>query len=105
MTGRMLLRRAAPALILLTLASACERIQNIGRPPPLSPTGETHDPAPQISPERVALATPVSVSSSLAAPGDYNREARFQTASLWRSGPTSLSGTGALRGGAIFSPW
>lgn len=79
---------------LLLLASAaisiggCSRLENIGRPPPFTPSGElVAEPIP-MRPERVALAAPAP-----SVPEPLTRS-QFPTrsASLWRSGPESLFG-------------
>lgn len=77
---------------ILMAFSACSRIENIGRPPPLSQAGEVIGNPVTVAPERVAIATPVY------APTPPSQEAPVQSASLWRSGPTSLFGDRRAQG-------
>lgn len=80
---------------LLIILGACSRIENIGQPPPLSQAGEVVSNPVTIAPERVAIATPVYTAPPPAPP---NRQAPIQSASLWRSGPTSLFGDRRAQG-------
>ncbi|MEM8843245.1 MAG: flagellar basal body L-ring protein FlgH [Pseudomonadota bacterium] len=76
------------ALVGAAAIAACSRLENIGRPPPFTPSGElVADPIP-MRPERVALAAPAP-----SVPEPLTRS-QFPTrsASLWRSGSESLFG-------------
>ncbi|MEL6235324.1 MAG: flagellar basal body L-ring protein FlgH [Pseudomonadota bacterium] len=70
------------------LATGCARIENVGKPPEISPPGRPQPALPPIAPERVALATPrPSPQPELATP-----------ASLWRHGRESLLGDRRAQG-------
>ncbi len=84
----MMLRQPILALVILAALASCSRIENIGQPPPLSQAGEVISNPVTVAPERVALATPVYAP----APEVQPRQSPVQSASLWRSGPTSLFG-------------
>ena len=76
-------RPASLALALTALTAGCaDRLENIGRAPDFTAPGEAQQPAPPVTPQRVALATP----PPKPAPPPY------AVASLWRSGPESLFG-------------
>lgn len=90
MNGRFFLLLAA----LVITISACSRIENIGRPPPLSQAGEVVSNPVTIAPERVAIATPTYA----APPPPKPQNTPVQSASLWRSGPTSLFGDRRAQG-------
>ncbi len=81
---------------LLTALCACSRIENIGRPPPLSQAGEVVGDPVTVAPERVAIATPVYAASP--PPSPSTSQPPIQSASLWRSGPTSLFGDRRAQG-------
>ncbi|MEM9096855.1 MAG: flagellar basal body L-ring protein FlgH [Pseudomonadota bacterium] len=85
-------RLAAPCLILL--ACSCARLENVGQPPPLSQAGQTPREAVTVAPERIAVATP----AAYAPPARASQPLETQTASLWRSGPTSLFGDRRAQG-------
>ena len=73
----------ALTLALTALTAGCaDRLENIGRAPDFTAPGEAQQPAPPVTPQRVALATP----PPKPAPPPY------AVASLWRSGPESLFG-------------
>ncbi|MEM8791505.1 MAG: flagellar basal body L-ring protein FlgH [Pseudomonadota bacterium] len=81
-------------LVLLLGIAGCERLENVGRPPPFSPSGElVADPIP-LRAERVAIAEPPPLEPQVVAP----QQVPVQSASLWRSGPTSLFGDRRARG-------
>lgn len=76
-------RALALTLALTALSAGCaDRLENIGRAPDFTAPGEAQQPAPPVTPQRVALATP----PPKPAPPPY------AVASLWRSGPESLFG-------------
>lgn len=79
----------------LVVLGACSRIENIGRPPPLSQAGEVVSNPVTVAPERVAIATPIYTAPPTPAP---TTQAPVQSASLWRSGPTSLFGDRRAQG-------
>ncbi|MEM1274937.1 MAG: flagellar basal body L-ring protein FlgH [Pseudomonadota bacterium] len=81
--------------VLLVLAAAgCERLSHVGRPPPFSPSGELiAEPIP-LRPERVAVAEPAPLEPQIIAP----QQVPVQSASLWRSGPSSLFGDRRAQG-------
>lgn len=81
---------------LLIVLGACSRIENIGQPPPLSQAGEVVGNPVTIAPERVAIATPVYAAPPQ--PQPPNSQPPVQSASLWRSGPTSLFGDRRAQG-------
>ena len=75
--------RTVLILMCLCLASACARLEQVGKEPSFSPVGEPVNPATSgIAPARAHLAT---------YPPQPPREGEAR-ASLWRSGPTSLFG-------------
>lgn len=80
---------------LLIVLGACSRIENIGQPPPLSQAGEVVSNPVTVAPERVAIATPVYTAPP---PPPPTSQAPIQSASLWRSGPTSLFGDRRAQG-------
>lgn len=80
---------------LLAVTAACSRIENIGQPPPLSQAGEVISNPVTVAPERVAIATPVYTPPPAPPP---TSQAPVQSASLWRSGPTSLFGDRRAQG-------
>lgn len=82
------------SLIIIALAvTACNRLDHIGQPPPLSPAGQVFvEPVP-VTAERVELATPKPVQ-----PLEVASRAAPRNASLWRSGPTSLFGDRRAQG-------
>ncbi len=90
----MMLRLPMLTLCILAALVGCSRIENIGRPPPLSQAGEVVSNPVTVAPERVALATPVYPPVTEAQP----RQSPVQSASLWRSGPTSLFGDRRAQG-------
>lgn len=96
--------RSLGLLCLVLLAAGCARIENIGRPPQMSPSGANADNAPLVAPERVALATPdVARRAAYAAPPPPAATATLRRpqaarASLWRSGPSSLFGDRRAQG-------
>jgi flagellar L-ring protein FlgH len=73
--------RAALILLVLT-AAACSRLENVGKPPELTPPGRPEPVLAPVAPERVALATPRPAPVPEAT----------TPASLWRNGPESLFG-------------
>lgn len=81
---------------LLIVLGACSRIENIGQPPPLSQAGEVVGNPVTVAPERVAIATPVYAAPP--PPPQPTSQAPVQSASLWRSGPTSLFGDRRAQG-------
>lgn len=80
----------------LIVLGACSRIENIGQPPPLSQAGEVVGNPVTVAPERVAIATPEYAVPS--PPQPSNSQPPMQSASLWRSGPTSLFGDRRAQG-------
>ncbi|MEM7508259.1 MAG: flagellar basal body L-ring protein FlgH [Pseudomonadota bacterium] len=85
-------RAIALGMVAIALAG-CNRLEHIGQPPPMSPTGQIiTDPLPT-TPERVALATPRQQAPIL-----QPRREIATPASLWRSGPTSLFGDRRAQG-------
>lgn len=72
----------AAALVLALLSAGCSRLENVGKPPELTPPGRPDPVLAPVAPERIALATP--------RPGP--RPEPTTPASLWRNGPTSLFG-------------
>lgn len=88
------MKRAALGLTVCVAAlSACERFDHIGRPPPLSPAGQTTAQLKPVAPERVALATPPAIAAA-----EARERPPVQAASLWRSGPSSLFGDRRAQG-------
>lgn len=81
---------------LLIVLGACSRIENIGQPPPLSQAGEVVSNPVTVAPERVAIATPVYAAPP--PPPPPTSRAPVKSASLWRSGPTSLFGDRRAQG-------
>ncbi|MEM9735746.1 MAG: flagellar basal body L-ring protein FlgH, partial [Pseudomonadota bacterium] len=84
------------ALILLAAlaATACNRLEHIGQPPPFTPTGQVlAEPLPT-TPERRAIAVPRPGFQRPQAPTVENAT----PASLWRSGPASLFGDRRAQG-------
>lgn len=82
-----------PVLLVAALAAAaCGRLDHVGKPPSFTPPGQATTDAPPLAPERVALATPGPAESAarFATPASASEPVR--TASLWRSGPSSLLG-------------
>src|SRR5690606_35911280 len=79
------------ALICLAAASACGRLEHVGQPPPFTPSGQIYVEQAPMTPERIALATPAPAEvAAMRAP--IEERPRTRSASLWRSGPTSLFG-------------
>ncbi|WP_340108166.1 flagellar basal body L-ring protein FlgH [Pikeienuella sp. HZG-20] len=85
------------ALLCLTAASACGRLDHVGQPPPFTPSGQVYIDTPPVTPERVALATP-SPAEVAAMRAPIEDSPRIRSASLWRSGPTSLFGDRRAQG-------
>ncbi|MEL6479467.1 MAG: flagellar basal body L-ring protein FlgH [Pseudomonadota bacterium] len=87
-------KRLGFVTLLMLTAAGCERFDHVGRPPPLSPTGQVMaEPLPTTQ-ERIALAEPRQ---------QFRRQPQIQPeratpASLWRSGPTSLFGDRRAQG-------
>lgn len=75
------------------VATACERLDHVGKPPSLSPTGQVFVEPLAVTPERVALATPLPTPAPV-----VTARTEPQSASLWRSGPTSLFGDRRAQG-------
>ncbi len=86
---------------LLVLASACGRLDHLGKPPSFSPPGQAVVEAAPLTPERVALATPgpgpAEIAARYSAPAT-DLHSGVRTASLWRAGPSSLLGDRRARG-------
>ncbi|MEM9043654.1 MAG: flagellar basal body L-ring protein FlgH [Pseudomonadota bacterium] len=81
-------------VLIVVLASGCERLSHVGQPPPFSPSGELiADPIP-LRAERVAIAEPAPIEPQVVAP----QQVPVQSASLWRSGPSSLFGDRRAQG-------
>ncbi len=75
------MNRVLLAFTIALAASACSRLENVGKAPAFTPPGEAKSPAPPITERRIAIATPPP------------REPEpYSAGSLWRSGPTSLFG-------------
>lgn len=88
--------QVAKALMLVCVAgiAACSRIENIGQPPPLTQAGAVGGDPVTVAPERVEIATPVYLPPPTPPPA----KTPVQSASLWRSGPTSLFGDRRAQG-------
>lgn len=80
-------------LVLMAFVAACGRFDHVGKPPTMSPIGQVFVDASPVTPERVALATPAP-----AQPAVVSTKITPQSASLWRSGPTSLFGDRRAQG-------
>ncbi|MEM9371913.1 MAG: flagellar basal body L-ring protein FlgH, partial [Pseudomonadota bacterium] len=90
----MKVRHRLIACSIAVLATACNRLDHIGQPPPFTPSGElVADPIPLRS-ERVALANRPPVDPRPLA----RSQLQTQSASLWRSGPESLFGDRRAQG-------
>ncbi|WP_118137296.1 flagellar basal body L-ring protein FlgH [Oceanicella sp. SM1341] len=76
------MRRALVLLGLALAATGCSRLENVGKPPEMTPPGRPMPVMAPIAPERIALATP-----RLPPPPES-----YAAGSLWRNGPTSLFG-------------
>jgi flagellar L-ring protein FlgH len=75
--------RSLPArLALVALVAGCARLENVGKPPEITPPGRPEPAMAPVAPERIAIATPRPVP----APELY------AVGSLWRNGPESLFG-------------
>lgn len=91
------LRVAPAALVSLAALIGCNRFDHIGQPPPLTPSGEVFVNPTPVTPERVALATPSP--AEIAAMRQPGSDLAYQrSASLWRSGPSSLFGDRRAQG-------
>ncbi len=88
------MKYAAAPLALLLAASGCGRLDHVGKPPSFTPPGQVLATEPlTVTPERVALATPQPSAAELAAMrAPANLQEPIVSASLWRSGPSSLLG-------------
>lgn len=82
---------------LIGMASACGRLDHLGKPPTMTPPGQSIATQPPLAPERLAIATPppAEISARLA-PAVVTPQIR--NASLWRSGPASLFGDRRAQG-------
>lgn len=91
------MKARVPLLLALTVAAGCERLDHVGKPPSMTPTGQAIATTPPVAPERIALATPVpaQVAAMRASPPPVVGP---PTASLWRSGPASLFGDRRAQG-------
>ena len=100
-TSRPKRRYSTQALLLVVLPSlivvGCSRLENIGRPPPLTSAGETLSPQTAIAPQRVEIATPAS-RAAVSGRVERPEPAVLRRASLWRSGPASLFGDRRAQG-------
>lgn len=97
MRGAAKFRPGHLATACLIAIAGCSRLENVGQEPKFTPAGQMIVDTPPVTPERIALATPTQ--SSLArrvGPQNYNNN--IHTASLWRSGPTSLFGDRRAQG-------
>lgn len=80
--------RGIGLVLFALLATGCGRLEQVGRPPEISPPGRPVPALPPIAPERVAIATPrPPATPELATP-----------ASLWRQGRASLLGDRRAQG-------
>ncbi|MFV0475099.1 MAG: flagellar basal body L-ring protein FlgH [Pikeienuella sp.] len=91
------MRRAGALAMTLAALAGCGRLDHVGKPPTMTPTGQEFVEPVEITPQRVALATPSSAElAALRAPaGDLSAP---HSASLWRSGPSSLFGDRRAQG-------
>ena len=80
--------RACVAILSLLALIGCDRLAAVGGEPEFSPAGGTVA-KPAIAPQRVALATPVSMRSAAQAPTPQNP---VTGPSLWAAGRSSLLG-------------
>ena len=88
------MKYAVAPLALLLAAAGCGRLDHVGKPPSFTPPGQVLATEPlTVTPERVALATPQPSPAELAAMrAPANQQEPIVSASLWRSGPSSLLG-------------
>ena len=88
------MKYAVAPLALILAAAGCGRLDHLGKPPSFTPPGQVLATEPlTVTPERVALATPQPSPAAIApmrAPA--NQQEPIVSASLWRSGPSSLLG-------------
>ncbi|QIE56974.1 flagellar basal body L-ring protein FlgH [Pikeienuella piscinae] len=85
------------ALLALAVATGCSRLDHVGQPPPFTPSGQVFVNPTPVTPERIALATPSPAEvAAMRAPG--SDLAHERSASLWRSGPSSLFGDRRAQG-------
>ncbi|MEM7546945.1 MAG: flagellar basal body L-ring protein FlgH [Pseudomonadota bacterium] len=76
--------------------TACGRLDHVGKPPTMTAPGQAMAEVAPITEERVALATPVPLQRAPLTPVAHTSQT--STASLWRSGPSSLFGDRRAQG-------
>lgn len=76
------MRWALATMAATLIVAGCDRLDHIGKPPTMTPPGQPKPAVAPIAPERVALTQPPPM----------KKPESYATASLWRSGPTSLFG-------------
>lgn len=75
----------------------CGRLDHVGKPPAMTPPGQVMSEAVAVTPARIAVASPLPPVQNRP-PQQVSLQSGTRTASLWRSGPSSLFGDRRAQG-------